>query len=494
MSEVAIAIDTGTSGARAVAVDLQGRVVAQSRRPYPISTPRPGWAEQDADDWAERSLEALAAVAERIRGTCRVVAIGLTGQCPTVAPFGRNGRPVGPGMMYRDNRAIAEARQMRDRVGVERMHQLTGHVAEAFHVGPKILWLRANAPEVFRSTALCLQPRDVVLKELTGERMTDESHANATLFFELRNRRWCDELLAEFNLDRSLFPTAAAPWTVAGPLAPRVARKVGLRNVPVVIGAPDSQCAALGADVTVPGPVSEMAGASTCINTTVVQPLEDVDVTHYSHAVPAVFCTEVGVNTAGAAIEWGRRRLGFADHAGLEAAARRFRQRWRSSRGGHSEEAPLFLPYLGDGERIDPSMRGGFVGLSSRHDSASLGYAVIEGVAIAVCQAIGVLKRAGSRVEELRCSGGGARHELLAQIKADHLGVPVLRLHDDATAIGCAVLALAAVGHTSEAKEAVAEVLRRATHVEPDPWGVEVAHLRGEWFERVLASPAIRTS
>ena len=493
---VAIAIDAGTSGARAVAVDLRGRVIAHASRPYPISIPRPGWAEQDAQDWIDKALESLGALARDIRSSRTVVAIGLTGQCPTVAPFDRRGRPVGPGMMYRDNRAAAEAAQMRKRVGVQRMHRLTGHVAEAFHVGPKVLWLRSHAPDVFKATTRFLQPRDVVLKQLVGIELTDETHANATLFYDLRRRCWSGELLAAFDLRQSVFPEAVPPWTVAGHLSARMARDLGLQRVPVVVGAADSQCAAFGAGATVPGPVSEMAGASTCINSTVAKPVLDFEVTHYSHAVPGFYCTEVGLNSAGAALDWGRQRLGYASHAVLEARATAFRARWR--RSGQPvearEQAPLFLPYLGDGERVDPTIRAAFVGLSARDDSASLAYSVIEGVALAVRNIVAVLQRAGCPLDELRCSGGGARHRLLAQIKADLLDVPVLMLQDDATAVGCALLAASAAGLGEEVDAAVAAVLRRAVRVEPDPWAVEVMRARAEWFEQVLPSPAIRTA
>ena len=116
----------------------------------------------------------LAAVGDLVRcagigGGDRIAAIGLTGQCPTVAPFDAAGEPVGPGMMYRDNRASAEATLMRDRIGESVMHARTGHLADAFHVGPKVLWLREHRPDVFARTDRFLQPRDVVLRALTGE-------------------------------------------------------------------------------------------------------------------------------------------------------------------------------------------------------------------------------------------------------------------------------------------------------------------------------------
>ncbi len=191
---VLIAVDVGTGGARAVAVDLKGRVIAEVRRPYQTREPRPGWAEQNPKDWSDRAAQALTALGRRLGRRYQAVAIGLTGQCPTVAPFDAQGRPAGPGLLYRDNRAVDEAGEMRERIGIETMHQRTGHVAEPFHVGPKVLWLRRHQPDVFRKTARFLQPRDVVLRRLCGADATDETNANATLFFDLGKRRWATDL------------------------------------------------------------------------------------------------------------------------------------------------------------------------------------------------------------------------------------------------------------------------------------------------------------
>ena len=161
--EVLLAIDVGTSGARAVAFDLDGHRLLEARRRYPISTPAPGWAEQDARLWRSGALAALGEAIRRLKsmteggvageagaaraaGAVRILAIGLTGQCPTVVPVDRRGEPLGPGLMYRDNRATAEAAELRERFGDERIHALTGHLPAAFHIGPKIMWLQRHCP------------------------------------------------------------------------------------------------------------------------------------------------------------------------------------------------------------------------------------------------------------------------------------------------------------------------------------------------------------
>ena len=487
-----VTVEVGTTGARAVAFDLTGTLVAQVRRPYDTSTPWPGWAEQDASEWSGHAMAALARLARRVGGG-RIAAIGLTGQTPTVVPVDAGCRPLRPGMLYRDNRATAEAAEMIAAVGEERFHARTGHRPAAFHVGPKLLWLRRHEPDVFAAARWFLQPRDVVLHALTGTVATDESHANATLFFDLLGHRWADDLLAAFDLDPARLPPALPSWTVAGLVPGQRSAELGIpAGTPVVIGAGDSQCAAFGAGVVGPGPVSEMAGASSCLNTAVAAPAADLRITHYSHVVPGLFTTEVGLNTTGAAIRWAVQHLGFTGYADFERAARRGRRAVLTAAVDPVDAAPLFIPHLADGERDDPDIRGGFVGLADRHDRTALAYAVVEGVALAVCTEVAVLEAAGSPAEELRASGGGTRLGVLGQVKADLLGAPVRHLHADASPLGAAMLAAAAAGHGDDARTALAAAVRSGRVYRSDPDAVERLPVRRRWFDDVHHRPVLR--
>jgi xylulokinase len=474
-----VAIDAGTTGARACAVSLDGHVVAEVRRPYPLSAPRPGWAEQDPVDWRERALESVTELVGGLGREARIEAVGLTGQCPTVAPIGAGGEPVGPGMLYRDNRATAEAAEMRARIGDAEMHARTGHLAEAFHVGPKVLWLREHEPEVFAATERFMQPRDIVLHAMTGVSATDQTHANATVFYDLRARDWAGELLDACALDRSVFPAVLAPWEQAGEVTAAVAERTSLpAGCPVVIGAADSQCAAFGSGVLAPGPISEMAGSSSCLNSVVVAPLEDRRITHYSHVIPDVFSTELGLNTTGGAVQWAIGRLGFADYAELERGAAEVHDRLRDgSAADPLDAAPVFLPYLGDGERDDVRLRAAFIGLSDRHGREELAYAVLEGVALGVAETVAILVAAGSPCDELRVAGGGARLPALGAIKADALGVPVAHLAVDTSPIGVALLAAG---------------LGRAARFEPSPRGRAALLERAAWWNDVRGSQTVR--
>lgn len=489
-----IAIDVGTTGARASAVDLDGRLCAEARRPYATTTPRPGWAEQDPRDWRRAGLEALAELTGNPAVAAAAVrAIGLTGQCPTVAPFDRARRPVGPGLLYRDNRATAQAEDMRRRLGDETMHARTGHLASAFHIGPKVLWLREHDPATFRAADCLMQPRDVILHALTGVTATDETHANATLFFDLRARDWADDLLHAFELERDLFPDVLAPWQPAGTVSPQTAAECGISpGCPVVVGAADSQCAAFGSDVRGPGAISEMAGASSCLNSIVAEPMSDIRVTHYSYVIPDWYCTELGVNVTGGALTWAVRQLRFESFDELEAGARATLARLPAASGDARRLAPLFMPYLGDGDRDDPTLQAAFIGLSDRHGREEIAYAILEGLAFAVTETVTILTTAGSPLGELRVGGGGGRLGVLGQLKADALGRPVRHLDHDSAPVGVALLAAGHSGFADQADAALGANVERARRFEPDARYAEAIADRYRWFTDVRASPTVR--
>jgi sugar (pentulose or hexulose) kinase len=240
-----------------------------------------------------------------------------------------------------------------------------------------------------------------------------------------------------------------------------------------------------------------MAGASSCLNSVVPSPLADLQVTHYSYVVPDRFCTEVGVNTTGAAISWAMGALGYPSLEALTSDADRFRRRLqrsaRDSTGTAADAAPLFLPYLGDGERDDPTARGSFVGLSGRHERPALAFAVIEGVALAVRSVLLVLEQAGSPLRELRVGGGGARIGLAGQLKADLLGRAVLHLDVDPAGLGAAALGASAVDLAADAAAAISATLRRARRYTPSRWGASFEQDRAAWFDQVRAAAVLHS-
>jgi len=492
-----VAIDVGTSGARAAVFDLDGHRLLEARRGYPTVSPREGWAEQDGRRWRSAAIGALGDLAGRLEpagiGTPREVrAIGLTGQCPSVVLVDRDGEPVGPGLIYRDNRASDEAEELRRRYGDTVIHARTGHLPSAFHVAPKLLWLRAHEPARFRRARLALQPRDLVGLALTGEAATDGTHAAATLVYSLRERAWDSGILADVDLDPSLFPAIRRSDEILGGLRTTIARRTGLSiGIPVVLGGADSQACALGAGVVGPGPVSEMAGSSTCLNAAVAAPLDVLAVTHYPHVVGTGFTTETGINTTGAAVAW----LAGLVYGGRDGRATG--EDWRRLDREVSELAPgadgvLALPVLGDGERTDPGLRGAVSGLSLRHGRAALARAVLEGVAFAIADQLELLRLGGTTVTELRVSGGDTRLGSWTRIKADVLGIPVLTVPGDAAVTGVAMLAGLGAGVYRATGEAIDRCVRAEATIEPDRAAHDAYASMAVAYRALEASPVVR--
>jgi sugar (pentulose or hexulose) kinase len=494
---VLVAIDVGTSGARAVAFDLDGRRLLEARRGYPTQTPREGWAEQDARAWRSAAIGALADLIGRLAAdglgrAADVRAIGLTGQCPSVVLVDRRHRPVTPGLIYRDNRASAEAQALRERYGDNEIHRRTGHLPSAFHVAPKLLWLRAHAPEAFGRASLALQPRDVVGLALTGQAATDGTHAAATLVYDLRAGAWDRPRMGDLGLDPGLFPEVRPSGAVLGGLLGSMGDRVGLRaGVPVVLGGADSQACALGAGVVAPGPISEMAGSSTCLNTVVPTPLEVLAVTHYPHVVPGPFTTETGLNTTGAAVAW-LAGLAYGGRTGRPRAADYARLDAEAAAVPPGADGVISLPILGDGERTDPRLRGAFVGLSLRHGRAALARAVLEGVAFAMADQLDLLRQGGAPVSELRVSGGDTRLGAWTRIKADVLRIPIRTVPGDAAVTGVAMLAGLGAGIYRDPAEAIARCVRLDDPVEPDPRTATAYHDAATAWRALAASGAVR--
>jgi xylulokinase len=461
-NDVLLALDIGTGGAHLHAYSLDGELLAYAQADYPVYYDRAAWAEQDPEAWWESAQAALRDCLEqldaKVRHYYRPCGIGLTGQSPTIAPFDQNMQPLRRGILYQDNRAVSEADQWADYFGGrELVHERTGHSPSAFYIGPKILWVRRHEPQVFAHTSVWLQPRDFIAFQLTGRNATDWSHAGSTLLFDINSRTWASDYLRALDLSEEAFPPALPPWTILGELRGDISASLGLPvGLPVVLGGADSQCCTVGAGALRVGELSDMAGTSTCLNSPVEAPLADLRVANYCHVVPQQWCTELGLNASGAAFEWLVSLLASPgqapDFATIEAAA-------AQSSPGASDL--LFLPYMADGERFDPSLRGGFYGLSLRHTRGDLARSVLEGVAFAIREHLETMAQAGAPVREMYVSGGGGRSALWNQVKATITGIPVSTVKSDATALGVALVAGTAIGFYPSLEAAV----HRCSHI-----------------------------
>ncbi|MGH3103973.1 MAG: FGGY family carbohydrate kinase, partial [Gaiellaceae bacterium] len=243
-----VGLDVGTTGVKAIAISPAGEVLARAERGYALSTPQPGWTEQDPEDWWRASEAALAAL-----GTGEIAGIGLSGQMHGLVALDSADQVLRPAILWNDGRTAAECAEIEERIGLERLIELTGNRALTGFTAPKLLWLRRNEPEVYARIAHVLLPKDYVRLRLTGERAIDVADASGTLLFDVARRRWSEEVLAALDVEPGWLPPALESPEVSGTTRD---------GVPVAAGAGDQAAGALGVGVDRPGAVSVVLGTS----------------------------------------------------------------------------------------------------------------------------------------------------------------------------------------------------------------------------------------
>lgn len=445
---LALGLDLGTSGVRALAVDEVGMVVAESTRTYPLLTPRPGWTEQRPEDWFEGAVAALGELVGGL-GNQEVATLGLSGQMHGMVPLDAHGEPVRPALLWNDQRTGEAVAELEATVGRERLVARGGNPPITGFQLPKLLWLRRAEPENFARTRHVLLPKDYLGFRLTGVMAAEPSDASGTNCFEIKEKRWDGEVLGALGLDMAFFPEIVASHAVVGGLTREVADRTGLpAGLPVVAGAGDNAAAATGLGITSrdPGVGSVSLGTSGVIFAPLSESTPDPGgrVHLFCHADGGYHLLGVTLAAAGS-LAWYRDLF----RPGVDFSA--LTDEAQGSPPGSS--GVTFRPYLA-GERtphLDPDLRGSFTGLSLATGQADTIRSVLEGVAFSLRDALDVIMPLAPP-KQLLATGGGTRSDFWVQMVADVLGVPlVLPLQSQGPAYGAALLAWQGVGHTDQA-------------------------------------------
>jgi xylulokinase len=468
-----VGLDIGTTGVKALALSPAGEVLARAEEGYPFEVPRTGWAEQDPELWWHAAETALATL-----GGEEVAGIGLSGQMHGLVLLDAEERVLRPAILWNDQRTAAECAQIEERLGVERLIELTGNRALPGFTAPKLLWVRRHEPDVYERVAHVLLPKDYVRLRLTGERAIDAADASGTLLLDVGRRRWSDEVLAALEIPREWLPPVLE--------SPEVSGRAG-EGVPVAAGAGDQPAGAIGVGVDRPGPLSVALGTSGVVFAALPAYAADPEgrVHAFCHAVPGAWHAMGVMLSAAGSLHWLRDTI--APGASFETLTGEA-ERWPPG-----AEGLAFAPYL-TGERTphaDPDARGAFVGLSLRHDRGALVRAVLEGVAYGLRDSLELLRSLGVEPRSARVSGGGARSGIWLRIVASVLSLPLERAAvEEGAAYGAALLGGVAAGVFGDVHEAVDTTVRVAGTVEPVPaWSAAYE----EGYERFRALyPALR--
>jgi xylulokinase len=452
VSPVLAGIDVGTTAVKGVAIDEAGTVLARAQDGYPLSTPRPGWVEQDPEDW----WRATESVLGRLRAQAGPAAgLGLSGQMHGLVALDGRDRVLRPAILWNDQRTAAQCAEIERTVGLERLVELTGNRALTGFTAPKLLWLREHEPEIWRQVRRVMLPKDYVRLRLCGTWATDVSDASGTLLLDVPARAWSHDVLEMLELDPELLPEVLESPAVSGTTGD---------GTPVAAGAGDQAAGALGVGVVRPGPLSVVLGTSGVVFAACDRYVADrLGRLHaFCHAVPDTWHVMGVMLSAAGSLGWARDTL---------APGTEFEQLLADvDRWPPGVEGLTFLPYLA-GERTrhaDPDARGAFVGLGLRHDRAALIRAVLEGVAFGLRDCLDLIAGLGVPATVGRVSGGGARSDLWLAIVASVLELPLERVAvAEGAAYGAALLGGVAGGVFANPQQAAGATVQTGVTVEP---------------------------
>ncbi len=486
-----IGIDVGTTGAKTILVDEAGKLHASALEEYPLHTPQPKWAEQDSEDWWQAIVKSIQRVlAESQVLPDEIKGLGLSGQMHGLVLMDGERRVLRPAILWCDVRTTEQCRYITGTVGENLLVQSTCNPALEGFTAPKAIWVRDNEPEVLDKTTTILLPKDYVRFCLTGEIAAEVSDAAGTLLFDVRNRRWSEEVLRKLDIDSDLLPPVYESVDVCGKITAEVAELTGLRaETSVVGGGADNACSAVGNGIVKAGRVSASVGTSGAIVAHTDEAKVDLNLRAHSfcHSAPHKWYLMGVVLSAGGAFRWFRDSLG--DH---EVAAAKIEGvdpyeilTREAAEAPVGSEGLIFLPYL-TGERTphaDANAKATFFGMTLRHGKPHLVRSVMEGVAYVLRDSLEIIRELDVPIEQICATGGGARSPLWRQIQADVYNAELVTINiAEGPAFGAAILAGVGTGVYDSVESAANEIVKITSTTQPIPDNVKIYAFINNWL------------
>ena len=494
MATKLLGIDIGTGGTRAIVIDENGRVLGSATHEHqPFSSPHTGWAEQDPHDWWKACKAAIRQVLQ-ITGISseEIASVGLTGQMHGAVLLDEADQVLRPALIWCDQRTETECLWLTEKIGAERLIELTCNPALTNFTLTKLLWVKAHEPAIWKRFRSFLLPKDYVRMKLTGARAIDVAEASGTLLLDVANRRWSKPMLEAAELDERCLPALYESPDIVGQITAEGAAETGLKiGTPVVAGAGDQAAGAVGMGIVQPGAVSATIGTSGVVFAASDRPALDPKgrIHTFCHAVPDRWHVMGVTQAAGLSLRWFRDNFGAGNDDGRDPYERLCDEAAKVAPGC---DGVLWTPYL-MGERtphLDPNARAALVGLAANHGRGHIIRAILEGVAFSLKDTFTIFEEMKVPAKAIRLGGGGARSTLWRQIQADVYGQTVeIVAAEEGGAFGAAILAGVGAKVWPSVDAACDSVVRVAKRVTPDSDAVPV--LRRQYAAYRAVYPAL---
>jgi xylulokinase len=486
-----LGIDIGTYESKGVLVDADGRVLASAARPHELIVPRAGWAEHRADEdwWADFVWLSRKLLSDSGLDASEVKAVGASAIGPCMLPVDADGAPLMNAVLYGvDTRASREIEDLTAGIGADRILSFGGNALTTQAVGPKILWLKRNRPDVHARARKFLNATSFLVHRLTGRFVTDHySASNVAPLYDIEQQRWSDALAPDITeLER--LPEIAWTTEVSGTVTRQAAEQTGLAfGTPVIVGTIDAAAEAISVGLLDPGELMLMYGSTIFTIRVGSERIRDSRLWHAPWLFPDQYASMAGLATSGTLTHWFADQL--ARDLSPEAAMSVLAAEAATSPPGAN--GLVFLPYF-SGERTpiyDPNAKGAIVGLTLAHTRADLYRAALEGIAFATNHIFDTYAEAGAPPSTIVAVGGGLKNRIWTQATADVSGLrQEVREVSIGASYGDAFLARVAIGDVS--KSAIKQWNPAAFTIEPDPRNARVYARRYATFRKLY--PRIR--
>jgi xylulokinase len=462
----------GSSRCKAVVFSEEENVLAQNSCPYPAAKSKyPSWAEMSAEYFWNALVTVTRAVALATTED-PIEALAISSHGETFISVDAQQRALAPAILNYDNRAVAEAHWVEEKIGRTRLFEITGLTSHSMYPLAKIMWLRKHQPDLYSKTSQFLGVPDYLRTQLGLPAVIDYSLASRFLAFDIRKRAWSEEILSRCELKCEQFPPAVAAGSIAGELPRSMATELGLKpGTPVVVGGHDQPCAALGSGVVEEGRVSASLGTYECLVAASREPARSegalaANLNTYCHVVPERFVT-LAFFPAGIMLDWFLRLLSSdaTPACSVEALCSRLEEEASPEPTGLCVTPHLLGTCNPD---FNPDATGVIAGLHPNTSRGDVYKGILEGIACEFANMAELLRAAVGPFGDVYVSGGGARSGLGLQLRAAISGCALHRMkQQEAVCMGTAILAGVAVGKYASHAEAIERLLGVTETVEP---------------------------
>ncbi len=442
-----LTIDIGSTNMKALLHDSQGRMIQTCRRDTRPDYLSDQHVQMDAAKLRTQLLSLLGETYSHIaRQAMQLTALSITSQRSSVVPVDAQGTPLAPIIMWHDKRTAGLCDQLKG--NEDRVFELSGMTISPVYSAIKMLWIKRNRADIYRSTAKMLGIHDFALFTLTGKFITDHSLASSTNLLNVHTCQWDPELLEIFEVDRNHLCELVTPGSVCGTTTPALKKETGIpAGIPVISAGGDQQCGALGQGIIAPGKIKCTTGTGSYLLAFAPQPVIDPRKRFVCKigAIPDTYCLEAGIFTTGTVYRWFVDQ--FYKEAGLEPGFDAINADVLQSPPGAN--GVLMLPHFeGSGApHWDPTDTGVFYNLKLSTTRADLARAILEAIVMETKANIRLFEQHVGKSDRISVAGGMTEFAFFNQLQADIFASPVVTYpNSEASALGAWISAAVACG------------------------------------------------